>query len=941
MLKKLDFAGRRIREEQLRALRTDANTFEWVWSSPFADWISGLSQVFWINGKPASGKSTLVQYLVSKLKAKSRPQFPKSDILYHFFDFRDGIGVRNNLEGLFRSLLRQVLEHRGSEAVEAVRALHSQFSDHEVSVAALEEELKVQIGKLTSPTLIFLDGLDEYEGKRWDLLKSIREMTSRKVRICLVSRPEPEFVASLGDVPSLVMQNYNKPGIRQYVYETLDTFVRDKDFHDDPFMNGLKAEIVRESNGVFLWARLATYELASSFAKGESPELISQRLRDIPPELNQVYSRILKRLEAQERQQAFTILQLVCFAKRNLALEELFAGLKQVYTDEAVVTSFEHRRDLQKLAKRASFLTGGLVEVFWQISPEDGQPEHNANEAFQKSVEHSADGLTPMLATFAVQFISSTHRSVRAYLESREWADLQLDLNLHCQGPEQLWLEICVKQFPPSFVLDEKGDPFTYSMFLKNCLERGLRVPQVGKTIPRLESGWLHDSEGPRYSVWPYQDFRPLLGYASSCIFDYAAMAESMGTSTQCYFSCMSISLVHCHWRATLYEEMFPCRNCVGASVSHFLNWNFLPRNASHCLLAHYSAIDKLMSSESKHVELETVSRLINQCHAATKDGLLQSPLMCTIELDASIKDVPINAGLSFSKFPSMSTDTLHYLISTLTDWHGPKERQLMVLDRYLRDCQEVTDDTLITAILMNDVSVVNRLLRFRPPGRLRLKPRLGHGDYIADWQPDPFIGRSDISYGPIWVSFNSVSKFSGEMMDFFLRRGEDINDQCSQPGSMLYSLILHGYPERCGNWPELDKLLNFGLNIHAIGPLGNGLELVWRCINKDGLQFGLPEYRIRRPLAKLEALLDHGARIICKDPNGCIPSVEWLRYFIKWRARCYQCKSRQYDLYRGAGSYDEMPDLAVHLCGREGDGEAESDEYHIEHMLESSENSE
>ena len=54
MLEKLDFAGRNIREEQLKALQTDKKTFEWVWTSPLADWLSSRGRLFWIQGKPGS-----------------------------------------------------------------------------------------------------------------------------------------------------------------------------------------------------------------------------------------------------------------------------------------------------------------------------------------------------------------------------------------------------------------------------------------------------------------------------------------------------------------------------------------------------------------------------------------------------------------------------------------------------------------------------------------------------------------------------------------------------------------------------------------------------------------------------------------------------------------------------------------------------------------------
>jgi Cdc6-like AAA superfamily ATPase len=111
--KRADFAHRLDKEHQLSALEVDPQSFDWIWSSTFEAWLKSNDSLFWIAGKPASGKSTLVNYVskhqqTRKLAATSTGRPVK--IAKFFFDFRGKDGITNNFEGLRRSLLHQMLQ---------------------------------------------------------------------------------------------------------------------------------------------------------------------------------------------------------------------------------------------------------------------------------------------------------------------------------------------------------------------------------------------------------------------------------------------------------------------------------------------------------------------------------------------------------------------------------------------------------------------------------------------------------------------------------------------------------------------------------------------------------------------------------------------------------------------------------------------------------------
>jgi hypothetical protein len=95
-----------------------SESYSWIWSerdssSSFTTWLSGGRGAFWITGRPGSGKSTLVKYLMNAPRTKQYLMRSRRNqdwrILSFFFDFRAGKGFTNNFEGLLRSLLLQIV----------------------------------------------------------------------------------------------------------------------------------------------------------------------------------------------------------------------------------------------------------------------------------------------------------------------------------------------------------------------------------------------------------------------------------------------------------------------------------------------------------------------------------------------------------------------------------------------------------------------------------------------------------------------------------------------------------------------------------------------------------------------------------------------------------------------------------------------------------------
>ncbi|KAK0656988.1 hypothetical protein B0T16DRAFT_385604 [Cercophora newfieldiana] len=90
-----------------------ADTFAWMFDMPeFIGWLQGGSGLFWIHGKPGSGKSTLMKFIVRhELTWSLLHQWKanKVEIKANFFFHYRGSAIQKSFEGLLRGLVVQIL----------------------------------------------------------------------------------------------------------------------------------------------------------------------------------------------------------------------------------------------------------------------------------------------------------------------------------------------------------------------------------------------------------------------------------------------------------------------------------------------------------------------------------------------------------------------------------------------------------------------------------------------------------------------------------------------------------------------------------------------------------------------------------------------------------------------------------------------------------------
>lgn len=218
----LDFEQRSHRHEAIPAAYQD--TFQWILKPPlagepsthagFRSWLETGDGLFWISGKPGSGKSTLVKFIQSSqltTQCLSNWAGAKRVVTTGFYFWSAGSAIQKTREGLLRSLLYGILR-QAPELIPQVCVSHWQTVQSSVpgakerrwTMADLEGALHrlSTMGELPAKFCIFVDGVDEYEGDSIALARELVSLSAVKdIKLCVSSRPWNVFQVSFGADP--------------------------------------------------------------------------------------------------------------------------------------------------------------------------------------------------------------------------------------------------------------------------------------------------------------------------------------------------------------------------------------------------------------------------------------------------------------------------------------------------------------------------------------------------------------------------------------------------------------------------------------------------------------------------------------------------------------------------------------------------------------------
>lgn len=359
-------------------------------SRDFATWLDHGPGLFWITGRPGSGKSTAMKFIYENAGGwNSRGDSPRtqtsntlarqsfkdsSDLMRRaskhqpdsacccigLFITDRGAQEQRRWEPMLHGTLLQLLKaqpalSRDLLALMAERQVDSRSSagDKAMTPDMMEQEIpewsvslvkhalmhcKKQ-SKRPFKALIILDGLDELEMAEdakaaVDFMRQLSddsEKTNNIFRICLSSRSEEMFRLLFQETWRIEIHRHTKNDIRYFTWSRLSmnprfTGQKLEDVFDQ--LEPLLDYVASNAQGVFLWARSVVTVIYDALSRWEPLENIPELVKQLPTEIKELYRYILRRIEPRLRRKAFIMLEAVLRSRRPVTLLELLLVVK-------------------------------------------------------------------------------------------------------------------------------------------------------------------------------------------------------------------------------------------------------------------------------------------------------------------------------------------------------------------------------------------------------------------------------------------------------------------------------------------------------------------------------------------------------------------------------------------------------------------------------------
>lgn len=290
-------------------------------------WLSSAQsdQIFWVKGKPGSGKSTLMKAV--------RDHRDLTSLLLPWTDGKDpivaahsfwiaGAAMQKSVEGLIRALLHGIvsaLDAKDDQDLELLKMIQpdpwlKKRKGPPWGYQKLTEMLDRACSNVEVKILFIIDGLDECDASEHSQLLSILVGLRAHVgvKVLVSSRPWPIFVRQLSAGPQILIQDLTCSEMRTYAQDILTEAEASQQLPCDFRQRSSNAcklvlEIVSRAEGVFLWTALVLKELASEVRKGRSAAVLIKSVFDYPNGIEEYFrKRIFERVAQTEKNRVDT-----------------------------------------------------------------------------------------------------------------------------------------------------------------------------------------------------------------------------------------------------------------------------------------------------------------------------------------------------------------------------------------------------------------------------------------------------------------------------------------------------------------------------------------------------------------------------------------------------------------------------------------------------------
>ncbi|KAK9443465.1 NACHT and Ankyrin domain protein [Metarhizium brunneum] len=298
-------------------------TCKWIKDNEkYQSWLGGDSQFLWISGGPGKGKTMLSIFLTEELERHTR-EAKDAELLFYFCDHQDE--NRNSAVAVLRSLVCQLLTKRPHLMKSILKYFESdQKTQMTVSSAqALWVVFQTLLQAGLGMVLCVIDGFDECDGESTSLLVGkfcdffSLEKSNKMLKLAIVSRKLKGLEAFCQVNLDRDDEGHVSDDITNFISAKVEELDKVEDF--GRIREHVETTLRNGANGTFLWVSLVIMELLKKTTCTE----ILDSLKEFPPGLDAIYSRMLQKMKKSPGFVALKILRWVVMALRPLTLSEL------------------------------------------------------------------------------------------------------------------------------------------------------------------------------------------------------------------------------------------------------------------------------------------------------------------------------------------------------------------------------------------------------------------------------------------------------------------------------------------------------------------------------------------------------------------------------------------------------------------------------------------
>jgi hypothetical protein len=480
------------------------DTFEWMFSEEhetggltssdnFNTWLQrDKSSIYWIAGKPGSGKSTLMKFLYNHNKlAPSLTAWAGSRDLIKagFYFWNSGSAIQMSRLGLFQTLLHTCLQFDADLIVSTFSERWEQFKAFGGGRDPVDwPELKRAFERLVSDQsrrfFFLIDGLDEFGGEPKDIIELILSIARPNVKICVASRPWLPFEDAFKKRPSLLLEHLTRHDISTYVtacFCTNEHYIRLQ--CDEPTQALMLLEgIVGKASGVFLWVRLVVESLLGGLSNADRMSDLQARLNALPSDLEALFDNLLNRLEPQYFTQACEFFCLLRTYRQTEPLEGIsyHAPQRNFGTPSLLAMYFaDDENTMSSLEAPWAFL---------EMSDALRKAEHMRRRLIARCRGFLETWTPNGERPFFDHEITYLHRTARDYIESDDyWEKVQQTVGYEAFKSEERWANanLWVHKAHPFINVHQRSQDYNFELFMIKCLKSAMVLQEKTGTVAK------------------------------------------------------------------------------------------------------------------------------------------------------------------------------------------------------------------------------------------------------------------------------------------------------------------------------------------------------------------------------------------------------------------------------------------------------------------------